>query len=56
MALALAQNLVALQTDLTYKIKSRAFNIYRQGQNPAYQDLLGDGRLDIASFLNSVMF
>jgi thermitase len=55
-ALALAQNLIAFQTDLTYKIKSRAFNIYRQGQNPAYQDLLGDGRLDIASFLNSVMF
>jgi thermitase len=56
LALALAENLSVLQQDLTYKIKNRAFNIYRQGQNPAYQDLLGDGRLDIASFLNSVMF
>ncbi len=56
LALALAQNLSVLPQDVTYKIKNRAINIYRQGQNPAYQYLLGDGRLDIAAFLNSVMF
>jgi thermitase len=56
LALALAQNLSVFQQDLTHKIKSRAFNIYRQGQNPAYQYMLGDGRLDIASFLSAVMF
>jgi thermitase len=55
-ALALGQNLTALPVDITHKIKSRAVNIYQKGQNLAFQDLLGDGRLDVAGFLNVVMF
>jgi thermitase len=68
LALALGQGLKSglSLADLTKKLKDNAYNIYKSGQNSAYkidstivgvssQLLLGDGRLDINNFLNSVV-
>ena len=61
LALALGQTLNINWVDLTKKLKSTTVNIYKSGQNSAYKIeptstlLLGDGRLDINNFLNSVM-
>ena len=56
LALALGERLGETPQMLTYRLKNRAVNITRQGQNVAYDELLGDGRLSIADFLNAVMF
>ena len=56
LALALAETLTEDIDRLTDRLEDRAVNIYNQGKNEAYDDLLGEGRLDIAEFLNKVMF
>ncbi len=56
LALALAEDLEEDLEDLSDELIERSENIYRQGKNAAFEDLLGEGRLDIAEFLNKVMF
>ncbi len=56
LALALAEDLTEDLEDLSDELVESSANIYQQGKNKAYEDLLGEGRLDIAEFLNNVMF
>lgn len=56
LALALGQSLTTSPQLLTDRLKNRAVNVTRHELNPAYDDLLGKGRLSIADFLRSVMF
>lgn len=55
LALALGEKLKVTLADLTKKLKNRSVNIYRQNQNLGFQNLLGDGRLDVYDFLSTVM-
>jgi subtilisin family serine protease len=66
LALALGQSSSLYFANLTTKLKNTAYNIYKSGQNAAYKidssaagvsslRLLGEGRLDINNFLNSVV-
>ncbi len=66
LALALGQSSSLSLVDWTTKLKNTALNIYKSGQNAAYKidsstagvsslRLLGEGRLDINNFLNSVV-
>lgn len=55
LALALAEPLVIPSSELSHKLESRSVNIYRQDKNLSYEDLLGEGRLDLADFIAEVM-
>lgn len=55
LALALGESLREDPRLLAERLKNRSINITRQGQNLAYDELLGDGRLSIADFLVTVL-
>ncbi|MCA9837988.1 MAG: S8 family serine peptidase [Trueperaceae bacterium] len=55
LALALGESLSVAEAELSHKLKSRSANIYRQDKNLIYEDLLGEGRLDLGAFIAEVM-
>ena len=55
LALALGQTLKVSKSELMNKFRAAASDIYDNGLNEAYEDLLGKGRLDIEQFLTHVV-
>lgn len=51
LALALGQPLKISKLDIEEKIRDDASDIYNNGMNQAYKDMLGEGRLNIEQFL-----
>lgn len=51
LALALGQPLKVSKLDMEEKIRDAASDIYNNGMNQAYKDMLGEGRLNIEQFL-----
>ena len=51
LALALGQPLKVSKLDMEEKIRNAASDIYNNGMNQAYKDMLGKGRLNIEQFL-----
>ncbi len=52
LALALGQGLKVSVKDLTKKMAESAFDVYNNGANEAYKDMLGvKGRVDLVKFL-----
>lgn len=56
LALALGQQRSVAVKDLTGKMEGSAFDVYNNGANQAYKDMLGNkGRLDLAKFLEDTV-
>ncbi|WP_216319104.1 S8 family serine peptidase [Deinococcus aestuarii] len=55
LALALGQTLAVPLKDVTKKMAETGQDLYNNGRNSAYKDLLGKGRLDLEKFLTNAV-